>query len=324
MTEFRIYRNLEELPPDFWPSAITIGNFDGLHSGHRRIMRRVVEVARMNGWIPAALTFDPHPTRVVAPAKCPALLTTTEQRARLMREEGIEAVVILPFTPELSRFTPEQFIAEVVARRLRARAILVGYNFRFGANHAGDIDTLNALSGKYGYETEVVAGVQRRGLTVSSTAIRQLIRAGNVLLAGRFLERVYGIEGEIVQGRGIGSKQTVPTLNLAATAEVLPANGVYVTRTYDLDSSRVWDSVTNIGLRPTFGGDSLSIETFLLQPLTGDTPRRIRVEFLWRLRDERKFDSPEALKAQILKDVGRAQAFLRRIRRWVRPNPLLD
>jgi riboflavin kinase/FMN adenylyltransferase len=238
-----------------------------------------------------------------------------------MRQEGIEAVIILPFTVELSHLTPEQFISQVLADKLHARAVLVGDNFRFGANHAGDVGTLNALALKYGYNTEIVKAVRRRRHMVSSTAVRGLIQRGDVAMAARLLERPYSVDGDIVSGHGIGSKQTVPTLNLATTAEILPPNGVYITRTYDLDSGRRWNSITNVGTRPTFGGDSLTVETFLLDQLEGATPARIRLEFLRRVRDERRFDSPEALKAQILKDVGRAQAFFRRWARWVHPQP---
>lgn len=156
---------------------------------------------------------------------------------------------------------------------------------------------------------------------ISSSAVRRLITSGNVSHAARLLGRFHAIEGEVVKGHGIGSRQTVPTLNLATDAEVLPANGVYVSRTYDLDQDRTWPSITNIGFRPTFGGESLAIETFLLTPLSGETPARIRVAVTRRLRDERKFESPEALKTQILLDVKRAQSWHRRIAAW-RPDIL--
>ncbi len=317
MPEFRVFRSLDEVPPDFGPSALTIGNFDGLHAGHRHIIHRVVELSHQNGWKPSVLTFHPHPTRVVAPSRAPLLLTTTEQRAALMQQEGIEQVLILPFTTELSHLTPEQFVEQVLVQRLQVRAVLVGDNFRFGAKQAGDTHTLEQLGTRFGYRTEILTGVKRHGHMVSSSGVRKLVNEGGVTLAGRFLERPYTLEGDIVPGHGIGSKQTVPTLNLRTGAEVLPARGVYITRTTDPDSHRRWDSVTNVGYRPTFDGDSLTIETFLLDPLDGDAPRRIQLEFLRRIRDERKFDSPEALRAQILKDVGRAKAFFRRYRRWV-------
>lgn len=316
--DYRVYRSLDELPDDFGPSALTIGNFDGVHAGHRRILRRVAAVAAEGGLESCVLTFHPHPTRVVAPARAPRLMTTPEQRTAIMAEEGIRHVVILPFNEEFSRIPPERFVEEILVRRLKVRAVLVGENFRFGYRHAGDTRLLSELGGRFGFTTEIVPAVRFRGEVVSSSAARRLIAAGQVTGAARALERPYAIDGRVIPGRGIGSKETVPTLNLATDAELLPATGVYVTRTHDPDTGRVWQSVTNIGYRPTFGGSDLSVETFLLSWLTGEAPRRIHLEFLYRLREERKFASPAALKTQILADVRRAQAFLRRIRKWVR------
>jgi riboflavin kinase / FMN adenylyltransferase len=316
-TDCRIYRSLEEIPDDFGPSALTIGNFDGVHAGHRRIMRRVAAVAAERGLKPSALTFHPHPTRIVAPARAPRLMTTPEQRVEIMGREGIRQVVILPFNEEFSRISPEGFVEEILVRRLKVQAVLVGGNFRFGYRHAGDIRLLAQLGGRFGFTTEIVPAVRFRGEMVSSSAARSLIAAGQVSRAARALERPYAIEGRVVPGHGIGSRQTVPTLNLSTNAELLPATGVYVTQTYDLDSDREWDSITNVGYRPTFGGTDLSIETFLLTWLTGEAPARIRLEFLHRVRAERKFATPAELKAQILSDVRRAQAFFRRVSKWV-------
>ncbi len=307
-----ILRSLEEAAGRFGPCALTIGNFDAVHVGHRRILRRVVEIAIENGWKASALTFEPHPAAIVAPERAPRLMTTPQQRAAMMEAEGIGQVLILPFTRELSRLSPEEFARDVLHEALDARAVLVGENFRFGHRHAGDTRVLAELGSRYGFRTEVVPAVRVRGRLVSSSEVRRLVQAGNVRLACRLLGRPYALEGEVVHGFGIGSKQTVPTLNLKPAADVLPTNGVYVTRTTDLDSSRSWRSVTNIGYRPTFGGDTLSIETHLLDALEGATPARIRVEFLHRLRGERKFPSPEALKTQILRDVHRARVYLGR------------
>jgi riboflavin kinase/FMN adenylyltransferase len=316
----RVYRSLAGLPNDFGPSALSIGNFDGVHFGHRRILRRVKEIAAQHGWKASVLTFDPHPTRVVAPGRTPPLLTSPERRADLMQEEGIEQVLILPFTRELAMLTPEEFVEQLLVNALGARAVLVGDNFRFGHRQAGNVAVLAELGRKFGFATEIVPAVAWRGRVVSSSGIREAIRAGKVSLAARLLQHVYGLEGEVVSGHGVGSRQTVPTLNLATRAEVIPANGVYITRTRDLEDGRQWDSITNIGYRPTFGAsDQLTIETFLLDPLAGATPQRIRVEFFRRVRDERKFDSPEALRQQILKDVRTAQAYFRRAKAWTRP-----
>lgn len=314
----RIYRSLAEVPPDFGPSALTIGNFDGVHFGHRRILRRLKETAEAHGWKASVLTFDPHPTRVVAPERAPRLLTSPDRRAELMRDEGIDQVLILPFTPELAQVSPEDFVSRLLVERLGARAILVGDNFRFGHRHAGNVHLLEALGPRLGFQTEIVPAVAWRGRVVSSSGIRELVQAGRVGLAARFLEHPYALEGDVVGGRGVGSKQTVPTLNLATAAEVIPARGVYVTRTSGLDSPHQWNSITNVGYRPTFGAsDELSVETFLLDPLEGEAPRRIRVEFLWRLRDERRFENPEKLKAQILRDVQRARAYFRHVKAWI-------
>lgn len=309
----RIYRSLDETGAAFGPSALTIGNFDGVHAGHRQIMRRVVALARERGWKPSVLTFDPHPATVVAPDRAPRLLTTPEQRAELMGEEGIEQVVILPFTRNLSELPPEAFASDILSARLEARAVLVGDNFRFGHKHAGDTHLLAELGKQYGFLVEVIPAIRMRGRIVSSSETRRLIREGNVGLAGRLLGRCYRLEGPVVAGYGIGSKQTVPTLNLAPRGKMLPANGVYVTRTTDTAGGRTWPSVTNIGYRPTFGGDEITVETFLLEPIEGASPAAIRVEFLMRLREERKFESPAALKDQILRDAARAKTCFRRL-----------
>ena len=294
------------------PSSITIGNFDGVHIGHQRIFHRVAEIARANHWTPTVLTFDPHPAMVVAPARVPLMLSDLDHRRQWMIEEGIEKVYVLPFDVEFSKLTPEQFVRTILVGKLDARAVLVGDNFRFGNRQAGDTGLLRRLGVDLGFTVEIVDAVTYRGHPVSSTEVRRLIGDGNVSLASRLLSRPYSLEGDVIPGRGVGSKQTVPTLNLATEAEVIPANGVYVTRTIDIGDKRIWKSVTNVGYRPTFDdGTNLSIETFLLEPLEGETPKRIRVEFLHRLRAEQKFESPEALKKQIMHDADRARQFFR-------------
>jgi riboflavin kinase/FMN adenylyltransferase len=316
----RVYRSLAEVPRDFGPCALSIGNFDGVHYGHRQILRRVKEIASARGWKSSVLTFDPHPTRVVAPERTPPLLTSPERRAALMGEEGIDQVLILPFTRDLAVLTPEEFVSQLLVRALDARAVLVGDNFRFGQRQAGTVAVLAELGRRLGFATEIVPAVACRGRVVSSSGIRELLRAGNVSLASRLLQHAYGIEGEVVSGRGVGARLTVPTLNLATRAQVIPASGVYMTRTRDLEDAREWNSVTNIGYRPTFGSShELSVETFLLGALEGATPRFLRVEFLRRIREERAFESPEALRGQIVKDVRTALAYFRRVKAWTGP-----
>jgi len=218
----------------------------------------------------------------------------------------------------MAHWTPEQFVERVLVKALRARVVIVGSNFLFGHDQAGDTKVLAQLGQRFGFETRVITPVKRRGRTVSSSEIRRAVESGKVALAARLLGRPYATAGVVVPGHGIGSKQTVPTLNLRTHAQVLPATAVYITRTFDLESPRHWNSITNIGYRPTFESTDpqLTIETFLLDPLTDPTPQQIRVDYLRRVREERKFESPEALKTQILHDVSRAQAFFRRLKKW--------
>lgn len=309
-----IYRDLNEVPGDFGPCALTIGNFDGVHAGHRQIIRRVVQMARANGWKAAALTFDPHPTQVVAPDRAPLLMSTPFQRCEILREEGIDEVLILPFNEGVAKISAEDFIRDVVVGKLHARAVLVGKDFRFGHKHAGDTTLLAQLGFQLNFETDLIPPVILRGQRISSSLVRQQVESGRVSLACRFLARPFHLDGQVVTGQGIGSKQTVPTLNLAPPAAVIPKTGVYVTRTRDLDGTRIWSSITNVGYRPTFDGQSLTIETFLLDPLDSP-PLNIRVQFLLRLRDERKFETPEDLKTQIFKDVKRAKTYFRRVQK---------
>ena len=308
-----IYRSLPEIPAAFGPCAITIGNFDGVHRGHRQIIERIVAIARANNWKSAVLTFDPHPTKLVAPDRAPRLLTTPEQRARLILEQGIDEVLILPFTSEIAKLTPEEFVRDILVGKLTAREVLVGDNFHFGHRAAGNAATLRDLGQTYGFKADVIGAISFRGRVISSTAIRHLIEAADVSRACRLLGRPYALEGSVVHGEGVGSKQTVPTLNLDTSAEVLPKTGVYVTRTRDANAARDWPSITNVGFRPTFNGHRLTIETFLLTALTGEPPTQISVEFLRFVRDERKFPDPAALKSQILRDVSRAQKYFRRL-----------
>jgi riboflavin kinase/FMN adenylyltransferase len=311
----RVFRSLAELPADFGPCAVTIGNFDGVHRGHRAILERLRALASAHGWKPSVLTFDPHPTKIVAPERTPKLMTTPEQRARLMLDAGAEQVLILPFDASVAKLTPEAFAGELLAGRMSARAVLVGDNFRFGCRQAGDIRTLASLGERLGFVVETIQAIRFRGQVVSSSAIRGLIAEGRVALAKRLLGRPYALEGRVVSGRGVGSKQTVPTLNLETSAEVIPARGVYATRANGADA------VTNIGYRPTFGDShALTIETFVLgaAPDLGETDP-LTVEFLARLREERKFDSPEALKARILFDAGAAARYFRRSKALCRP-----
>ncbi|MBL8292542.1 MAG: bifunctional riboflavin kinase/FAD synthetase [Bryobacterales bacterium] len=312
----RVFRGVAEAVGAMGPSAVSIGNFDGVHRGHQELFRRLVANAARLGLKASVITFDPHPTKIVAPHRAPRLLSGLDRRLEWIAESGIEQALVIPFDEEFSQLPPEEFVRWVLVEGAGARLVLVGENFRFGNRQVGDTEQLAELGARWGFETDIVQAVEYRRRMVSSTAVRGLLDAGEVLWAGRMLGRWYTLEGEVIAGQGIGSKQTVPTLNLKTAAEVLPAQGVYVTSTVDAQDGRQWPSVTNIGMRPTFGGDSLTVETYLLRPLEGTTPSRIGVSFLRRLREERKFADAGALKAQILRDVWKAEAYFRRRTRW--------
>jgi riboflavin kinase/FMN adenylyltransferase len=311
----RVFRSASELPGDFGPAVVTIGNFDGVHVGHQGILRHLVAMGRERGLTPTVLTFDPHPARVLAPERAPKLITTIAQRLRRFEAEGIEAVLLLPFSHEFAKATPEEFAADILARIVRARLVMVGDDFRFGYKQAGNIETLRTLGKGLGFELEPISAILCKGIRVSSTAIRGLVAAGKVTAACRMMHTPFALEGPVVQGYGIGTKQTVPTLNLAAENELLPGDGVYVTRTRDEASGQQWKSITNVGKRPTFEGTERTVETFLLDPPPPAAPARIEVSFLAFVRAERKFDSPVLLREQILRDVGAANRFHRRAAR---------
>ena len=304
-------------------SVLTIGNFDGIHLGHQAILRGAVERAGELGAVSTALTFDPSPRRVLRPETAPLCLSTTAQRQEWFAEAGLESAIILPFTVELSKLTPEQFVEQILVRNLNVRTVLVGENFRFGHQQAGNVHMLIDLSHKHGFEVAVVPPVTYRGEIVSSTAIRREIAQGRVTHAARLLGRPFVLTGEVVPGTGTGRKFTFPTLNLKADQELLPARGVYITRTRLEGESQSRRSVTNVGTRPTFNGASQSVETHLLD-FSGDiSGKRIELQFWNRIRPEKKFAGPEELRAQITADIARARDFFSLLRRFrsTRPTP---
>jgi len=295
-------------------SVLAIGNFDGIHLGHQAILRATVERAQALNAVSTALTFDPSPRKVLRPETAPLRLSTNAQRMEWFRALGLEAVVVLPFTLDLARLSPEEFVEQILLRDLHIKAVLVGENFKFGHKQAGDVKLLSQLGAKHGFAVVIVPPVVYRGEIVSSTIIRREVAEGDVSHAGRLLGRPFTLTGEVVSGTGTGSRFTFPTLNLAAEQELLPARGVYITRTCLDGEPRSQRSVTNIGVRPTFNGSSLSIETHLLDAQLAASPKRIEVRFWKRLREEKKFTGPDELRAQIAADIARANKFFSRLR----------
>jgi len=306
-----IYRALEEIPADFGPSVITVGNFDGVHRGHQGLMRAAATEARTLGIRSVAITFDPHPAKFLYPDIAPKLLTFLPQRLSLIAATGIDAVLVLHFDRALSRVTAREFARDVLVGKLRARAMHEGPSFRFGHGARAGVTELAEFGAEFGFRVEVHPVVRVHSLDVSSSAVRSLIAAGDVRRARWMLGRVFGVQSTPARGRGIGSKLLVPTVNLAPYQELLPANGVYVTRLWIAD--RCFQAVTNIGNRPTFGKPSFAVESHILdfEPVDLDENTPLKLEFLRRLRAEMEWPSPEALKAQIMKDVARAKRYFR-------------
>jgi riboflavin kinase/FMN adenylyltransferase len=299
------------LPPKGWhedkPVVATLGNFDGLHRGHLAIVERVIEQARQLGGIPTVVTFDPHPQRVLYPERAPHLMLTSDQKARLVARAGIEALVVIPFDRPLAQKSAEQFVAEVLVPRIEPRELYVGPEFRFGSARGGDVQLLAQLGARFGFTAAAVEAVHDSGERISASRIRAELEQGRVAEAARLLGRPAALIGTIVHGEGRGKKQLVPTANLAPENEFLPARGVYISR-FRRGEVAI-PGVTNIGVRPTFGDRRLTIETYL-PGFDGDLyGQRVELELLERLRDERRFETVEALLEQIQKDLAAFTAY---------------
>jgi riboflavin kinase/FMN adenylyltransferase len=301
----KIYRDIDDADIKT-PTVLTFGVFDGLHLAHQRIVKRVIERARALSLPATVVTFDPHPRAVLHPQTAPPLLQTFEQKMEGIERLGIDQTVVLNFTHALSQMTAEDFLMRFIFGRLDAREVYLGQGFAFGHNREGRFELLSQIAARLGRVAEEVPEVLIRGHRISSTMIRRLLAAGRVNVARRMLGRPYGIESRVIEGRKVGKAQLkYATANLKPHNTVIPANGVYITLTLLEGSWR--RSITNIGHRPTFGGEpELTVETHVMdfdRELYGE---KIRVRFLHRLRGERKFESVDALRDQIDRDYDRA------------------
>ena len=309
-----VYRSIQEIPSGFGPSVGAIGNFDGVHLWHRSILRAVVDDALERGAQAVAITYDPHPEQFLRPAQAPRLLTPTDERMRLLAGTGIDAVVVLRFDAALAGLSAREFVSGILVDALRVIGLHEGQSFRFGHGAAAGVKELKEFGSEFGFGVSVHEAVRVHGLEVSSSAIRALVAAGDVRRARWMLGRPFTVLSTPARGRGIGTRLLVPTVNLAAYDGLLPAFGVYVTRLKI--NGRAFQAVTNVGNRPTFGATSFTVETHILdfEPVEMKEETPIELEFLMRLRGEREWPSPEALKAQILKDVARAKAYFERVK----------
>lgn len=302
-----IIRDLETLARHPYP-VTAIGNFDGVHMGHRAILKAAIERARAAAGTAFALTLDPLPAKLLVPARAPQLILIPDDKLELLRLSGIDGVIVLNFTLALSLLTPRDFVRDYLLGKIGAREVVVGHSVSFGHNRAGNASVMVELGREFGFNTTVVGPVKLGGLEVSSTKIRDFIRAGDMRAAAELLGRHHFLRGPVVRGRERGRKMGVPTANIESETECIPPDGVYATRVVLDDGAH--PSITNIGMRPTFSEQARAIEAHIFdftRDIYGD---RVKLELIERIRPERKFDSADALKHQIALDVSRAREIL--------------
>jgi riboflavin kinase / FMN adenylyltransferase len=290
-------------------TVVTIGNFDGVHLGHRAILARVVQRARELGGKAVAVTFDPHPLKLLRPEMNLPLLTTPEQKLSLLAGCGLDAVVVLPFTPEFAAMRAREFVPQYFCERLRVREVVIGHDYCFGRGREGNIDLLSEMGASHGFTVQVVWAVEAEGAVVSSSLIRAMLRLGKVAEAGRLLGHLYGVSGQVVRGKGRGGKLLgVPTANIRPVNELLPASGIYAVR--GRRGAAIFPGVANIGTCPTFDNCEFSLEVHLFDFEADLYGEDLGVDFVARLREERRFPSIEALAGQIHADIAAARQVL--------------
>jgi len=306
-----VFRHLDDIPAGFGPTVVSVGNFDGVHRAHREVVRHMAERARLFGGEAVVVTFEPHPLRILRPDAAPRLLTPLPAKLKLLEQTHVDAVLVLPFTRDLSMMSAADFAREVLAGKLHAREVHEGYNFHFGHKASGNVNTLADLGRQFGFATKIFPEQRLHGHHVSSSEIRKLIRRGEVSHARALLGRAFSLLGNPGRGRGYGHKYTVPTINFARYDELVAADGVYIT--WLRVGKECFEAVTNIGNRPTFGTESFAIESHILNfhPIELLPDTELELSFLKRLRPEIKFPSVEALREQIAKDVHKARRYFR-------------
>jgi riboflavin kinase / FMN adenylyltransferase len=303
----KIVRSLAELDLYASPTVVTVGNFDGVHCGHRMVIASVLQRARELNAQAVAVTFDPHPAHVLHTESRLPLITPLAEKLDLLEATGLDLTLVLPFTEELRHWTARHFAERVLHEALHAVEVHEGETFRFGHQAEADIAGLSQLGREFGFNVRTYEPRLARGAAISSSRIRRLIASGNLHEARALLGRSFSVRSTPASGRGYGTRYTVPTINLAPYADLMPAHGVYIT-TLKIGTEQTFRGVTNIGNRPTFGADSFAVETHLFnfEPIALDETTPLELTFLRRLRPEQRFDSPEALRAQIGRDVQHA------------------
>jgi len=306
-----IIRGLKALSEGYHNTVLTIGNFDGVHLGHQKILCAVLRRAEEMKGTPMAITFDPHPMMVITPERKITILTTLEEKAKLMEEMGIKVFLCIQFTKEFSNMHPDDFISDVLVKKINAREIIVGTNYAFGKNKKGTVEMLRRRGRKYGFTVKVIRNARLHGNVVSSSKIRELLAKGAVFEASTFLGRAYSIEGSVIKGKGRGkSLLNVPTANITAPVEIAPREGVYAVRVSY--KGGIYEGVANIGKKPTFGNSDVSYEVHLFNFSGNVLGEIIRIYFIDRIRNERLFPDALRLEKQIRTDIECANEILSR------------
>jgi riboflavin kinase/FMN adenylyltransferase len=291
-------------------AVISIGSFDGVHIGHQAVLTHVVDRARSMGVAAVAMTFDPHPIKLLRPGVAPRLLTTLEQRLALIAQTGIEIALVVPFTHRLARMSAADFVRDVLVDRLAVREVYIGDNFRFGADRGGDVELLTSMGAELDFEAAAAPIVEAEGSVISSTRVRQAVADGRVEDVVALLGRSVFIDGAVLEGKRLGRTLGFPTLNIEVENELVPSDGVYITAVHIPSFARTFPAVTNIGVRPTVYQNSLTtVESHLLDFTADVYQEQVRLFFLERVREERRFESTLELMAQIRRDVGQARDY---------------
>lgn len=300
--------DLKNIQKKFKNSVLTLGNFDGLHLGHQELVKMIIRRARETGAMSMVVTFRPHPLKILAPEKCPPLISIYEEKIKLFERLGIDVLVKIPFTLEFAAMAPEDFVRDVLCGTLGAKEILVGYNYRFGRGREGDIRTLRSLGKKYGFAVREIEQIAVGGEVISSTKIRTLLGDGDVEHAAKLLGRTYAITGIVVKGDGRGKGLGFPTANIAPKHSIIPADGVYAVRL--VVREKAYDGIANIGMRPTFNKKVLAIEVHVFNFNEDIYGEDISLYFIRKIREEKKFKGADALVSQIRSDIEVAKEIL--------------
>ena len=305
-----IIRNYGDIPPKLQGAHVTIGNFDGVHLGHQYIFKKLAAEAHAAGRHAVVITFDPHPKMIIHPDRKPFyLITTLEEKIALIRQQGIDALILIPFSLEFARTTAEEFVCRILWEQLRISKVVIGHDYTFGRGKEGNEAFLKAFGDKLGFIVEVMNAFTIGDVIVSSTRVRHAILSGDVRTAATFLGRPYNLTGPVVQGYHRGTGLGFPTANIEPEKVLVPAGGVYAAM-INLAGNR-YRAVLNIGRNPTFGNNQQTIEVFLLDFQEQIYGKTLEILFVEKLRDEKKFSGPEELVSQIKADVAKAEEILK-------------